>query len=113
MTALRPPRFFLIHVHQLVDDAPLLAVSWCREALEALERFEPTSSTTTTADAPTPSAGVAAVEDEASLANGTIVNMQVGQESGRRWKCFGLRFSIGWSSFAPCVMVGVHDIHQH
>eukprot|EP00903_Cladosiphon_okamuranus_P013457 g12533.t1 len=47
-----------------------------REALDALERFEPTPNADTPGDPPTPSAGVAAVEDEASLANGTIVNMQ-------------------------------------
>eukprot|EP00752_Nemacystus_decipiens_P002195 g2089.t1 len=56
-----------------------------REALDALERFEPTAATS--ADAPTPSVadadadatagqGRGTVEDESSLANGTIVNMQ-------------------------------------
>lgn len=50
----------------------------CREALAALEQFEPAA-----ASAPVDAAGVAEdesrgkIEDESSLENGTIVNMQV------------------------------------
>lgn len=83
MSTLRPLAPFCVPVSRLVPQ------KWSpRQALEALDKFDPTAASTTAADATqtasaarpetTPAlGGQGAIEDESSLEDGTIVNMQV------------------------------------